>query len=461
MGKITQNSTPLNIKDYKKTKELFNCIFAFQTGGKTPELVLTGGAVKGGKSFGAIAIIILLANTYPKSRWVIVRKTNKVIKRNLLPVFDKLEYLCNSNEKLKKIEGDYYKYFNNGSTIILMGENYANDKEGNAFRGLDINGYMLDEGNELVENTWRILGVRNGTNRHTCDIPAIAIITCNPTIGWLKSEVYDKINDGTAPSSWKFIASTPHDNPSNAEQQFETWRNTLSPYDYNRFIKGVWGAEKKVGAFLKEFDPNKHLTAKGIDIRKPVHLSFDENVLPYITCAIWQIDLETKELIQVHELPLKPPDNSAKKAGIKVCEYLTDIGFSEMIFIHGDATSKKKSTLGDTFYNQITDELQNFKVKRKLLRRNESVSITGLFVNEHLLEKYGWKILINEDCGIAISDYTDSLEDQNGGMKKQRITDSVTGLSFEKNGHFTDVLRYFIVSVFFNEYKIFKSKNRI
>jgi len=466
MKRVTNNSTIFNIsKAYSKTKQLFDTVFAIQKGVKIPSLILTGGAVKGGKSFGAIGVFILLANTFPKSRWVIVRKTNKVIQRNLLPVWDKLDYMCNASQSLKKKEGDYYKSFDNGSEIILMAENYAHDKEGNAFRGLDINGYILDEGNELQESTWRVLSVRSGTNRHTCDIQPVNIITCNPTFGWLKKEVYDCIEDGTAPKSWVFYPSNPADNPSNSQEQFELWREQLSSYDYRRFIQGFWGAEKKIGAFLKEFDPNKHLCTIDFDPKLPVHISFDENFLPHITCIVEQVYMkegEEKRIVQVAEILSRPPKNTASRIGVDICNYLKDNNFESKIYVYGDATSQKNSVLaeqGATFFNQIIDGFaDDFHYEKRILKSNPSVQLSGEFLNQHLTGKFGWKFFINENCGYSISDYTDTLEDENGNIKKARVTDSISGLSYEKNGHFVDAKRYFVVSLFNVMYKAFVKK---
>lgn len=463
------DSITFDLENYQKTKLLFDSIFRWQKGLTPYELILIGGAVKGGKSFGGMGCLMIAANTFPKSRFVIVRKTNKVIERNLLPTWQKIEWICDSNQKLKRIEGDYHKYFNNGSEIILMAENYQNDKELNAFKGLDINGWLADEMNELNKATYQILTVRNGTNRHTCDIPPIAMATCNPTFGWLKREIYDRFLQREkpgqaakdilpAPDEWLFIPSTAHDNPAIPKDQFDIWRRTMTPYDYHVFIEGNWGVETKIGSFLKSFDPNKNLTPKTLRNDLPLHITFDENVLPYITCALWQIDIEQKEVIQMAELPMRPPNNSAKKTGIALRNYLNDNGYNNKIFIYGDATSKKNSTLGESFYNQILAELSKFHFEKRILKRNESVSLTGVFVNDMFSGHYLWKVLINENCGYSISDFVETLEDENGGIKKVRITESDTGLSYEKNGHFVDSMRYFLVAVFWDLYFSFKKK---
>lgn len=461
---------PIN---YKKTGELLRAVFSFQTSENPYKLILMGGAVKGGKSFSAIGVAILLCNTFPKCRGVIVRKTNKVIERNLLPVFRKLEWMINGDD-LKKKEGDYVKNFNNGSQIILMSENYQNDKELNAFKGLDINFYIAEEGNELQEATFNMLNTRNGTNRHACDIPPISIITCNPSFGWLKKKIFDRfekkdnpdlalLDVKPAPDSWLFIPSTAHDNPKIPKEQFDEWRDTMTPYDYMVMIEGSWQPQLKNGAFLKNFDPNKHLTPDGYMEGLPIHVTFDENVLPYITCSLWQIHTETKKLLKFAELPMTPPNNSAAKAGERLGEYLQEIGFNDMLFIYGDATSRKQSTLGDVFYNQVIEGVKyNFSYRLELLKRNESVAKTGAFVNNILAGKFGeWQILINERCGTAISDFIDTLEDENGGIKKNRVSVTQSDgsvISYEKNGHFVDAMRYFIVKVFWNDYKMFKSR---
>src|SRR6056297_992807 len=83
--------------------------------------LLYGGSIRGGKSFVALATLILLCKLYPGSRWAVIRKDLQVIKKNTIPTFNKiLPY-----NFLESYNGtDHVAYFKNGSQIFFMGENY-------------------------------------------------------------------------------------------------------------------------------------------------------------------------------------------------------------------------------------------------------------------------------------------------------------------------------------------------
>jgi hypothetical protein len=145
--------------------------------------------------------------------------------------------------------------------------------------------------------------------------------------------------------------------------------------------------------------------------------------------------------------------------GIELTNWLLDKDFQSNVYIYGDATSQKNSTLGATFFTQIINGISKvFHYENRVQKSNPNVSLSGIFVNKILKGDYEWKLLIHEDCGYAISDYTDTLEDENGSIQKKRVTDSMSGLSYEKNGHFVDALRYFLVTIFKTEFKQFVKK---
>ena len=77
-----------------------------------------------------------------KSRWAIVRKDLKTIKRNTLPDWNKIKptnFIRSYNQDTQTVT------FKNGSEIIFFGENYDDDKELTRWRGLSVNGFLLDE----------------------------------------------------------------------------------------------------------------------------------------------------------------------------------------------------------------------------------------------------------------------------------------------------------------------------
>ena len=152
-------------------------------------VILYGGAIRGGKSYWLLLTFISLCSKYPKSRWVIIRESLPTLKRTLLVT---LQSILNEGlqQHIKEFNRDTYTLtFLNGSQIIFMAESFADDKELNRFRGLEVNGGGFDEINECRQETFYKLIERAGTWNHAIGTPPILILsTCNPTHEWVKAE---------------------------------------------------------------------------------------------------------------------------------------------------------------------------------------------------------------------------------------------------------------------------------
>ena len=152
-------------KAFEKQQQFIAAFFCI-----TYKFLLYGGAIRGGKSFVGIAILILLCKLYPGSRHLIVRRDLPTLKRNVLPVFNKL---CPTGFLKSFNRTDYIATFTNGSQIIFMAESIQEDPDLNRFRGLEFNTALLEEMNELREvtywkivercGTWIIPGATKGT----------------------------------------------------------------------------------------------------------------------------------------------------------------------------------------------------------------------------------------------------------------------------------------------------------
>ena len=53
-----------------------------------------GGAVRGGKTFGCLAILVLLCRIYPKSRWHVIRRSMKDLKLTAIPSIENTNVPC-------------------------------------------------------------------------------------------------------------------------------------------------------------------------------------------------------------------------------------------------------------------------------------------------------------------------------------------------------------------------------
>jgi hypothetical protein len=113
--------------------------------------LMFGGAIKGGKTILLLSIVIVLCKIFPGSRWAIVRKDLPRIKKNVLPVWEKV--------RPKNFIGELNRQemtasCANGSLVLFFAENIDRDPDLDRWKGLDVNGFVLEEANELHENSY-------------------------------------------------------------------------------------------------------------------------------------------------------------------------------------------------------------------------------------------------------------------------------------------------------------------
>ena len=243
--------------------------------------LLFGGAIRGGKTFCTLGTLLLLCKMYPGSRWAIVRDTLTTIKRNVVPSFIKIcpdSFLKSYNQDLQVIT------LVNGSEILLFAENYDEDKLLLRWRGLEVNGFVLEEANELQEASFYKAIERAGTF-----IPLegnkpkpLIMLTCNPSAGWVKELFYDRWKNGTLPDGWMYLPSKITDNPFIADDaDYMASLRQMPRYEYEVYVNGNWDLQVKTGGeFYKAFDLDQHVAACTYDPALPLHLSFDDNVVP-------------------------------------------------------------------------------------------------------------------------------------------------------------------------------------
>src|SRR5579859_3879606 len=153
---------------------------------------------------------------------------------------------------------------------------------------------------------------------------------------------------------------------------------------------------------------------------------------------------DMRHCVQLAEVCQPPPLNSRKKVCETLCEkYEHHIGG---MYIYGDATSLKSDTAkeyGENFFTDILLYLKKFRPTLRVSKANPPVKSSGGFVNIILEKTFrNLKIVVDPSCKLSISDYCFALEDADGGVQKKRITNPETGISYEKNGHHVDALRY-------------------
>ena len=122
-------------------------------------------------------------------------------------------------------------------------------------------------------------------------------------------------------------------------------------------------------------------------------------------------------------------------------------------FIYGDASGKNRQTVSKEFrhnYEVIEHYLSPILSSdyNRVTRRNPALVKRRDFVNKVLAGGYNITFLIDEDCKNLITDMEFIKESPTGGKLKVVEKDRDTGESYEKLGHTSDSLDYFLCSAF-------------
>lgn len=225
-----------------------------------------------------------------------------------------------------------------------------------------------------------------------------------------------------------------------------------NPYYYTIYALGKWGNKTTGGNFWKFFDRATHTGAVKYDPTRSLHLSFDFNTVPYMTCTIWQIF--DKSVYLVDELCLPSPKNdtesTCKEFELRYSNHVSGV------FVYGDPSGKREDTRSEKGHNDfkiIQKSLERFKPTMRLLNVAPSVEMSAKWLNVVFLRNDGGiSVTISDKCQKAIDDFMYVKEAPDGTMSKAKVKDPDTGQSYEKYGHISDSFRYLMVSAFAEEY---------
>lgn len=238
---------------------------------------------------------------------------------------------------------------------------------------------------------------------------------------------------------------------------FEQDKITDNAY-YNVYGLGNWGKLRTGGEFWKDFSPNKHIKKHVWDEDNALHISWDENVNPYLTCLIFQV--KGAEIRQIDEICLEDPRNRVRH----VCAEFKKrypVERVESLFIYGDRTSVKEDTKkekGENFFTDIQNLLPEYHPKLRLQTVNPSVAKSGDFVNQIFAGRIeSMSFSIDPRCKKSLYDYTYALEDGEGGLAIVHKRHPLTKVQYEEYGHCSAALRYYITVRFANEYGKYKT----
>ena len=231
----------------------------------------------------------------------------------------------------------------------------------------------------------------------------------------------------------------------------------LKTTDYNAYkvnVLGEWGNVQRGGEFYKKFKAENQVKKHSYNPNLPLHISFDENVNPYLALSVYQA--KGLKSWKVKEIALEHPLNTLKHTLSKFSTLFPKN--KQTVFIYGDRTSLKQDTKlekGQNFFTIVEDFLQNkgYIIKRRLPRRNPSVVSRGNFINEIFESNiYGIEYTIDEDCTLTIDDYENLKESSDGTKHKEKVKNPITKVVYEKYGHFSDNDDYFLCEYYKDQY---------
>lgn len=437
----------------------------------TTEL-LYGGAAGGGKTMLGCAWQIYRRIKYQGTRGAIVRRGLKVLRQSTLITFFEV------SKSMGYISGTHYTYnsvlstftFLNGSTITLIDLSYKpSDPDYQTFGSVEYTDIFMDEAGELPERGVDVLKSRIRHKLSDYNLKPKLLMCSNPHDGWLKS-TFVKDKDGKKVSlkpNQKYVQAKLTDNPDvNFVKIYEQQLKSMnSEYDKARLLDGDWDAMPKTGReYYYAFNHDIHVN-ESISYNPDVatHISFDFNSNPYMTMleiqvklmdGIWHVNV-------VDEYCYEHPQNTtfhivdayAKKRA----------GNVSALYYYGDYTGRNQSTaaMGDVRHNYDVVELILAGMLNNNSNRvipNQSVLKRKEFLLDILMNKLPIRLSLHPVCKNLIKEMTYMKELPDGTKHVEMTKDEITGKSFEKYGHLTDALEYFLTSCFHEIYESYKRR---
>lgn len=368
-----------------------------------------GGAIRGGKTFITLAILIYLCNRYKGSKWHVMRHDFPALQDTTIPSLEKI-IRHSPNWKWNRDRANYFAYNKYDSKIFFKGENIKQDPQLDDLLGLETNGFFLEQLEGINQKTWGLASSRAGSWYIDPMPPAFMFTTLNPTQKWPKKEIYLKYINGELPADFFFQEAFPTDNAFVTQDQWNAWGGMDERYQ-KQFIGGDWTNFDEVdNRFCYAYSEEKHVGFPEFNPKRDVLLSFDFNVDP-ITCLVAQIYDNT--LFGLEQIALGNSDI------YKLCDYIKATTGRVMYRVTGDASGKNRSALtrdNITYYHIIKGELGLGFNQIRVPDSNPRIEDNRVLVNAVL---HRHKVVFHkEKCKKLISDMENVRVLPNGEVDK-------------------------------------------
>jgi len=220
------------------------------------EIVLYGGAAGGSKSFTGCAWQIMRRLHYAGSRGLIGRSKLDTLKKTTVKTFFEVAGMMNLRAgRDYELNGstNVITFFNKSEIILKDLFQYPSDPVFDSLGGLELTDFYVDEVSQVTKKAVDVLRSRVRFKLREFDIKPKALLTCNPSKGWLYNEFYDPWRNQTLPDRYAFIQALPGDNPHLPESYLETLAS-LPETDRKRLLHGDWDFDESIDWLFKYDD---------------------------------------------------------------------------------------------------------------------------------------------------------------------------------------------------------------
>jgi len=200
------------------------------------------------------------------------------------------------------------------------------------------------------------------------------------------------------------------------------------------------------GEFYSSFDRLNHVGRVGYDHTLPIHISFDQNSVPYNSAGLTQVKRVEEKWGQFDfywewrffdEIALPNPRNSTEE----VCEEFIDRydRYKPQIYYYGDASGHSRHVTAAKTDFEHHYEVVEYKLRKYLVNgsdrtlfSNPSIPLRRDFMNKLLEGKLPIRFIVDESCHKMIADLMYTKQALDGGKDKHIVEDKETGDKYQK-----------------------------
>lgn len=274
------------------------------------------------------------------------------------------------------------------------------------------------------------------------------------------------VNGQLIEQRYEVLHTTYRDNPWCPPERAATYEAyaTTDPYRHRVWALGLWSTKQSGNEFYPAFSRAAHVAPVAYQPGTLILQSWDANALPYCAMLCAQPVQQGGQLrISIfHEYALRPPNSGLASTATRfLLDRQENQWTSSDVQLTGDASLRARKT-GDGNQSNFKDieaamhpALDSNSMK-PWPHGNTRVGPSRDFVNYVLRGGLPHvAVVIDPGCTECIADLELSQLGADGGVFKELYTEKDTGLRYQLRGHFSDVLRYLVVTLLKAEYDAF------